>query len=180
MDENELVLTINLIELFLQNQLNLSVSSIAKKMNKSSDFVSNSLNGLLNKSFVTVNIEYTKSMKVKEIFCLDELFTSLEKILTKEVKDEMVLVNDNEINKIITLTENAFNKEASPYELDIILNWVENKVSIDKIKQCIDIAKSKKVCNVRYVDRIIANIGNEVVYDENKSKVLDDVFRNLK
>ncbi len=177
----ETLLVLNLIDLYKTNQITLSVNSLAKKNNVTSDNVSNTLNSLLNKGLVTLNIEYTKTGKAKEVFNLDELINTLEKMMLEEIKNEKISTSENFIKEVIELTEKSFNKSLTPYEIDTVLSWVESGETIEKIKKGIDIALSKKITNLRYVDKIILGSNDDSnKVNEEQSKVLDDIFRNLK
>ncbi len=177
----EIFVIINLIELYKTNQSNLSVSSLAKKMNITTDICSSALNGLLNKGYITLNIEYTKSGKAKEVFSIDEFVLVLEKMFLEDIKQDKIVKSENLIKDVIELTEKSFNKTLTPYEIDIVLAWIESNETINSIKKGIDIAISKNITNLRYVDKIIlASKNQSEENNEKESKALDDIFRNLK
>lgn len=176
----ELVILLNLLESFKVNNLTLSVSVIAKKINVTTDECSNNLNNLLNKGYITLNIEYTKSGKAKEIFNIDELIKNLERILNEEVKVEKIQNSEETIKDYIEIIEKSFGKTLTPFELEIVLSWVDMKENITSIKKALDIAISKNILNLRYVDKIILSSKNTEIINEDESKVLDDIFRNIK
>lgn len=177
----ETLLLLSLIELYKNNNTTLSVNSLAKKVNVTTDVCSNSLNGLLNKGLVTLNIEYTKSGKAKEVFNLDDLIITLEKMFLEEIKNDKISKSENLIKEMIELIEASFNKTLTPYELEIILTWVEAGETINTIKKALDIALSKNNTNLKYLDKIVLNSKKQdETVDEEQSKVLDDIFRNLR
>lgn len=177
----ETLLLLSLIELYKNNNTTLSVNSLAKKVNVTTDVCSNSLNGLLNKGLVTLNIEYTKSGKAKEVFNLDDLIITLEKMFLEEIKNDKISKSENLIKEMIELIEASFNKTLTPYELEIILTWVEAGETINTIKKALDIALSKNNTNLKYLDKIVLNSKKQDDnVDEEQSKVLDDIFRNLR
>lgn len=178
---DETLLLIYLVDMYKNNQTTLSVNSLAKKLNLTIDNCSNSLNGLLNKGFVTLNIEYTKTGKAKEVFNLDELILAIEKMFMTEIKDIKIVDSENTIKEVIDLVEACFNKTLSPFELEIIINWIQVGENIDSIKKALDIASSKNNNNLKYVDKILLNKSKQTEnVDEEQSKVLDDIFRNLR
>lgn len=179
--ECEMVVILNLIELFKNKQKTLSISSLSKKTNMSNDVCSNSLNGLLNKGYISLEIEYTKTGKAKEVFNIDELFISISKIMSDEIKVEKVNNSEDLIKNIIELLENTLNKSLTPYELDTVLTWVDAGVCIDTVSKAVDISLSKNISNLKYIDKIIlGSKGVKEEVNEENSKVLDDIFRNLR
>ncbi len=180
--EQEFVLILNLIEFFKSDQLNISNNNLAKKMNMQTNDCNVVLNSLLNKGLITLNIEYTKTGKAKEVICIDEFITTIEKLILNNIKEETIHNSENKVKEIIDLCEKTLNKTLSPYELDIVISWIETNETIPTIKNALDIAIQKKATTLRYVDKIILSSKNdkEEKVDENKSKVLDDLFRNIK
>ncbi len=181
LSEQEVIVVINLIELYKNSQKTLSVSTLSKKTNMSNDVCSNSLNGLLNKGFITLDIEYTKSGKAKEVFNIDDLVNTLSKMINDEIKAERVNDNENVIKDIIDFLESNLNKSLTPFELDLVLSWVDAGENINSISNAVDIAISKNITNLKYIDKIILGSKNtRETVNEDDSKVLDDIFRNLK
>lgn len=180
--EQEVILLLNLIELFKQDQLNISNNAIAKRMNMQPNTCNSILNELLNKGVITLSIEYTKTGKAKEVISIDELILTIEKLMNNSIKEETIQNSENKVKEIIEICEKTFNKTLTPYELDIVISWIETNETIQTIKTALDIAVTKKVTNLRYVDKIILSNKGAVdeKVDENKSKVLDDLFRNIK
>lgn len=181
-NEKELVMLLNLIEQFKVDQLNISNSTLAKKLNISVNDCNSILNSLLNKGIITLSIEYTKTGKAKEVISIDEFIILIEKTINDEIKNQTIQSSENKVKEIIDLCEKAFNKTLTPYELDIVISWVESNETIQTIKTALDISMVKKATNLRYVDKVLLatkNTNNEKV-DEDKSKVLDDLFRNIK
>ncbi len=181
LSSTETLLLLNLIELYKSNNTTLSVTSLAKKVNVTTDVCSSSLNGLLNKGLVTLNIEYTKSGKAKEVFNLDDLISTIEKMFLEEIKADKLAKSENIIKEVIDLVEVSFNKTLTPFEIEIVMKWVEAGETLNVIKKAVDIASSKNNSNIKYVDKIVLNTKKtDEIVDEKQSKVLDDIFRSLK
>lgn len=180
--EQEVIIVLNLVELYKNNQSSLAVSTLSKKVNMTNETCSDSLSGLLNKGYITLDIEYTKSGKAKEVFHIDDLINVISKMMNDEVKTQKINESENLIKDIIDMLENSLNKALTPYELDLVLTWVDSGESIDTIRKSLDIAVSKNISNLKYIDKIILGSKNNVneEIDEENSKVLDDIFRNLR
>ncbi|MFI3251691.1 MAG: DnaD domain protein [bacterium] len=180
--EQEVIVVLNLIELYKNNQSTLAVSSLSKKLNMSNDVCSNSLNGLLNKGYISLNIEYTKSGKAKEVFDIDDIVTTISKMMNEEIKTEKIHESENLIKIVIDFLEKTLNKSLSPFELDLVLSWIDDGETLDSISKAVDISVSKGINNLKYIDKVILGSKNnpDAVVDEESSKVLDDIFRNLK
>lgn len=177
--EQEVFVLITLVELYKLNKNTFSTSSIAKRTNLSNDICSTCLNSILNKGLISIKIEYSNN-KAKEVFSLDELFNVISKTFNDEIKLEKIQQSEGSIEEIITLVENTLNKSLSPYELEIILEWSNSNIPLNIITKAIDIALSKNISNIRYIDKIILSSNNNEIVNEDESKVLDDIFRNLK
>lgn len=181
LSEQEVIIVINLIEMFKNNQKTLSISSLCKKTNMTNDVCSNSLNGLLNKGYISLEIEYTKSGKAKEVFNIDDLLIAFSNKMNDEIKSERINSSEDLIKKVIDLLENSFNKALTPYELDLVLSWIDSGETINSITNALDIANSKNITNLKYIDKILlGNSKDKEEVNEENSKVLDDIFRNIK
>ncbi len=180
-NEVEAFLIINLIDMYKTKQLNLSVTTLSKKLNTTQTNCSEALNNLLTKGLITINIEYTKSNKAKEVFDIEDLFIALDKLFNNEIKNQRVVSSENKIQEIIDMCEQKLSKTLSPYELELILTWIDTNEKVSDIQNALDIAVSKNINNLKYIDKILLSNKKSVeVYDEDKSKTLDDIFRNLK
>ena len=90
--------------------------------------------------------------------------------------------NQNMIKQVINLVEETFKRSLTPFELEMISEWVRENETIDRIRRALAIAAKDNKLNIKYVDGCLARLddGEITVLDDTKSKLLADFYRNIK
>ena len=184
LNELEFVILLKLFEMLKNNQVTISVATLAKKTSLTVSECSNVLNGLFDRGLVSIDLECTKQGKTKEAFNLDECIRYIESYFINEMKMKEANENENEIKKIVSLVEETFRRPLTPIELQVVVDWSSNGESLVDIQKALALAVSSNKLNLKYVDSCLAAIkqkGNdEVLLDEGKSKLLNDFYRKIK
>jgi len=182
--EQEVVVILKLFEMLKNNQLSISVSELSKKMAIDQNELSNILASLFNKDLLTLVVNYTKEGKAKESFNLDNLILRIEAYFESDLKTQEEKTNQNVAKKAISLVEETFKRSLTNFEVEMILSWVKEGETIDRIRKGLALAVKASKLNIKYVDKCIASLNNledsEYVLDDNKSKLLADFYRNFK
>ena len=184
LNELELVVLLKLFEMLKNNQVTISVTSLAKKTSMTPSECSNVLNGLFNRGLVTIDLENTKQGKTKESFNLDECIKFIEGYFENEIKSKMISENEDNLSEITNLVEQTFKRSLTPLELQIIVEWGQSGETLQNIQKALAMAVSSGKSSLKYVDTCLAAIKNKeedsVVLDEEKSKLLNDFYRKIK
>ena len=182
MTEEEVVVVLKLFEMLKNNQLSISVSELSKKMSMDQNALSNILASLYNKDLLSLNINYTKDGKTKEMFNLDNLISKLNELFTEDIKASSIKENESLAKQLIGLVEDAFKKSLSSFELEMILEWAKEGETVDRVRRALALATSENKLNIKYVDGCLARLDDKETYnlDDNKSKLLADFYRNIK
>ena len=185
LNELEFVILMKLFEMLKNNQVTISVSSLAKKTSLSLNECSNVLNGLVNRGLVTLDLETTKQGKTKESFNLDECIKFIENHFLSEMKSKEISENHDEIKDIIELIEQTFKRQLTPLELHVIVDWSQKGETLEDVQKALALAVGASKLNIKYVDSCLAAIKRNdntetVVLDEAQSKILNDFYRKIK
>ena len=184
LNEIELVVLLKLFEMLKNNQVTISVSSLAKKTSLSTTECSNVLNGLFNRGLVSIDLENTKQGKTKESFNLDECIKFIETYFSNEIKSKNISDNEDIITQITSLVEQTLKRGLTPLELQIIVEWGQNGETLQNVQKALAMAVSAGKTNLKYVDSCLVAIKNkasdDVVLDEGKTKILNDFYRKIK
>lgn len=183
LNEQEVVILLKLFEMLKNNQVTISVSSLAKKTSMSLNECSNVLNGLFNRGLVNLDLEMTKQGKTKESFNLDECMNYIQNYFINEMKATEVKDNETEIKQIIDILEETLKRPLTPLELQYAVEWNGRGEGLDSIKKALALATSASKLNIKYIDSCLAAIKNkddDMVLGEAQSKILNDFFRKIK
>ena len=161
LNELELVVLLKLFEMLKNNQVTISVAQLAKKTSLSTAECSNVLDRLLNRGFVTIDLENTKQGKTKESFNLDECIKFIESFFLNEMKSKMLHDNEANLSEITALVEQTFKRSLTPLELQIIVEWGQSGETPQNIKKALAMAISSGKTSLKYVDTCLVAIKNK-------------------
>jgi len=173
---------LKLFEMLKNNQVTISVSQLAKKMSLNTTDLANVLGGLFDRDIITIRLE-EKNGKTKESFNLDNFMGILENYLESDRKLAIVEENETITKQIVSLVEDTMKRPLTPLEIQIVIDWSNNGETLEHIQQALALATSANKLNLKYVDSCLSSIDKtpkEMVLDEEKSKLLEDFYRNIK
>ncbi len=108
-----------------------------------------SFNSLITKNLISLQNIKDENKKIKEIISLDELY-----------RRESGLVNEtiqlSEKESIYEKFEKEFARTLSPMEYEIINAWLERGMKEETVILALKEATYNGVCNLRYIDKILA------------------------
>ena len=185
LNEQEFVILLKLFEMLKNNQVTISVATLAKKTSMAVNECSNVLNGLVNRGLVTLDLETTKQGKTKESFNLNECMNYIQNYFINEMKTTQVTSNEDEIKQIIDLLEETLKRQLTPLELQYAIEWNGRKEDYQTIKKALALAVGAGKVNVKYIDSCIEAVKakateDDIILDEAQSKILNDFFRKIK
>ena len=172
LDEVELVILMNL---FLDNENGIYVlkfKKLTQRMSISVNECEEKMQGLMNKGFVEIRVEYDKQNRATEYFDLNPTLKMIEKLYSLEAEDE-------KNQKIISMIEHQLGSALSPNDINVVLSW--KSYSYDEIMEAYSKALANGVVSVNYINSILRSqerLGRTV--DEAKSKAIKDFVKGVK
>ena len=172
LDEVELVILMNL---FLDNENGIYVlkfKKLTQRMSISVNECEEKMQGLMNKGFVEIRVEYDKQNRATEYFDLNPTLKMLEKLYSLEAEDE-------KNQKIISMIEHQLGSALSPNDINVVLSW--KSYSYEEIMEAYSKALANGVVSVNYINSILRSqerLGRTV--DEAKSKAIKDFVKGIK
>lgn len=172
LDEVELVILMNL---FLDNENGIYVlkfKKLTQRMSISVNECEEKMQGLMNKGFVEIRVEYDKQNRATEYFDLNPTLKMIEKLYSLEAEDE-------KNQKIISMIEHQLGSALSPNDINVVLSW--KSYSYDEIMEAYSKALANGVVSVNYINSILRSqerLGRTV--DEAKSKAIKDFVKGIK
>lgn len=172
LDEVELVILMNL---FLDNENGIYVlkfKKLTQRMSISVNECEEKMQGLMNKGFVEIRVEYDKQNRATEYFDLNPTLKMIEKLYSLEAEDE-------KNQKIISMIEHQLGSALSPNDITVVLSW--KSYSYEEIMEAYSKALANGVVSVNYINSILRSqerLGRTV--DEAKSKAIKDFVKGIK
>lgn len=179
--ENELLVLLSLIKIKDETKNNFKIVDLKKQLHLDFNIISDCFNNLLMKDFINIKIEYNKSGKKREIYSLTPLFNKLETLIENEKYEKNKVVNEDNINKILSLFEIEFNRSLTPMELDIIRTWDKEGFSYEDINNALKKAVKNGVRTFKYIDSILISLkeSNNNINSETH-KIIGELFEKVK
>lgn len=179
--ENELLVLLSLIKIKDETKNNFKIVDLKKQLHLDFNIISDCFNNLLMKDFINIKIEYNKSGKKREIYSLTPLFNKLETLIENEKYEKNKEVNEDNINKILSLFEIEFNRSLTPMELDIIRTWDKEGFSYEDINNALKKAVKNGVRTFKYIDSILISLkeSNNNINSETH-KIIGELFEKVK
>lgn len=180
LDEKSAMLLIHIYN-FKENGIDfLSINNLTSKM--SIEFVecSNLVLSLVQRQFISFDLEVDDFGKTKEKYTLTPLY---EKIFMLINQDSQEIVKENEGNQVVELIhiiETEFGRTLSSFEIQIITSWInEYRFSFDLIKLAIKEALLSNAYNLKYVDRILINWNKKNIVSVEDAKAYTKTFKRF-
>lgn len=179
--ENELLVLLSLIKIKDETKNNFKIVDLKKQLHLDFNIISDCFNNLLMKDFINIKIEYNKSGKKREIYSLTPLFNKLETLIENEKYEKNKEVNEDNINKILSLFEIELNRSLTPMELDIIRTWDKEGFSYEDINNALKKAVKNGVRTFKYIDSILISLkeSNNNINSETH-KIIGELFEKVK
>ncbi len=156
-----------------------TIASIARRVDLSSDEIGNAVEALINKGFVTIQLE-DKDGKEREIFNLDQALSAVEELFKNDEKDRQREQHENDITTIIRLFEQGLGRPLYPYEFESIRRWFEERLFTSvQIKKAI--ADAGERVSIKLVERMLNQADmKHVEIDRELEEALDQIYKNIK
>jgi DNA replication protein len=156
-----------------------SIAAISRRVDYSQNEIGDIVEGLLDKGFMTMEIERTKGQKEREVFCLDPTFKKIEELLIEDEKKERQALYENRISQTIKQFEQGLGRLLRPYELETIRRWYdEGLYTSDQIDRALEQAEDK--VSIKYVERLLSQqIPKPIEIDEKVDRALDDLYKKI-
>ncbi len=179
-----------LIELHKQKKSGntvISPSKMVKRLTIKEDKLFNTLDGLITKGYLTIQIVKTNDDKETEDFSLDNTIHKLVDVYLTTIKHE---VTNNQKTygsieeEIVDILEKQFQKQLKPLEIEWIQKWVnEDHYSVDQIKTAILDALKANKSSLSYVDAVLLKRSKNLTkekkqYKPEKSEALKAFFES--
>lgn len=148
LNETELVLILQLIHFFKENNYFPTPDAIAESLTISEEHCSEILRKLIQKDLLKIETKAAVNGKITESYSIEPL---LEKLYREENEQE-----ENHIGTIFVLFEQEFGRPLSPFEIEMINTWLdEDKISPALIKAALRESVLMGKLNFKYIDRIL-------------------------
>lgn len=175
---SEMSVLISLLSIYKKRKT-FSLTAISKRVELSQDEINKSLNSLLEKGFMSIELEH-KDGKDREIFDLDLLFQKIEKLFIDDQLEKNKLEDESKIMQTIQRFEQGLGRTLQSYELENIRKWYDDKkYSHEKIVTAINSAEDK--VSIKYVERLLnQNVLEKIEIDSDVEEALDTIFKNIR
>lgn len=160
LNEVDTILLIKIHNLIKQGNNFPSSGLLASQMYITEEQVGERIVDLVNRGYIDMMLS---SIDSKEMYSLDDTYRRLSFILDNEERNIQNKKFDLEIKRIVNLLETEWKKLLSSIELDIVTRWVmEKNYTYDNIKEAVLRGLKQKQNNIKYVDRILISMHQEV------------------
>lgn len=156
-----------------------SITAIAKRVEYNSNDIGTQIESLLNKGFMTINLE-SKDQREREIIDLDPTFKKVFDLFKKDETEKVKQQEESNVALTIRRFEQGLGRLLMPFELENIRVWYEDKAfTHEQILNAIETAKEK--ISVKYVEHILnQTIPKEIEIDDEVNQALDEIFKKMK
>lgn len=163
-EDNEFIFLIYLIN---ENDLTFNPQKLSKILNLKIKEVLEIINKLVTKDLLKIEIKQDKKIH-EEYLNLDNLYKKVALLVVNEDTEESI--NNNIFDKF----EREFGRPLSPIEYELIMGWLNNKVSEELILLALKEAVYNGALSLRYIDRILFDWGKKGIktaIDVEKSRI---------
>lgn len=135
----------------------LSIDEISKHLSLSNEVILESYNGLINKKIIKIKTK-NKNGIIFESISLDDFYDKIDQSIKSEKKN--ITLDD-----IIRIFEEASKEKITDMEKEVINAWIHNGFDASIIISAINEAKYNGICNIRYIDKVLSEWGNNEIKD---------------
>ncbi len=157
-----------------------SILSITRKIELSSNDVGKAVDKLINKGFLTLNLE-TRNEKEVEVFDLTGTFDKITELYESDIAEVKRERYESKIGQTIEVLEKHLGKALSSHELDIIRAWYDDQLYpheaiLSKIEE---IGPSGKF-SLKFLERTLNREKfTAEPLDEQAERAIDEIFKAI-
>jgi len=179
--ENELRILLKLFDLLNENNNGLSIKELAEMTLVETDIVAETVNQLLEKGFLAIEIETAENKKAKEIYNLDQTFVKIETLLKKSINPS-TFVQEMGISAVIDFITKELGRNLSSFEISIVRKWQSENISTELIKDVLTDSLKKGRLNLQIVDSIInsRSVSKVKNLDSDTKNIIDEFYSAIK
>jgi len=179
--ENELRILLKLFDLLNENNNGLSIKELAEMTLVETDIVAETVNQLLEKGFLAIEIETAENKKAKEIYNLDQTFVKIETLLKKSINPG-TFVQEMGISAVIDFITKELGRNLSSFEISIVRKWQSENISTELIKDVLTDSLKKGRLNLQIVDSIInsRSVSKVKTLDSDTKNIIDEFYSAIK
>ncbi|MBG9979852.1 DnaD domain protein [Facklamia sp. DSM 111018] len=188
LNSDEFVVIVYLLQHLNQSQPVSTIVSIADQLGWESDQLYATLNSLMDKNYLNIELVPNKEGKQTDHYTLRPLFESLDADLNsqKEKSQEVVskptisthISQEKELKQLISLFEKEFGRVLSNLELETINTWVhQDHYPIELITAALKEAILRQAYNLKYIDRILLNWQNQNIKTVEEAQIASQNFQ---
>lgn len=149
------VMVILMIDLCLNQGTNfVTPDLLSLKMNYKKEIIDKVFVNLMSRGYVSntqdENKKFTTSLNGIKTVLIHQFFLDNQ-------KEKNNITNEDQEN-IYILFENEFARPLTSFEIDVIRDWVDQGIELDKIKYALAESVRAKVKSIRYVDKVLVNM----------------------
>jgi|SRR5690554_434724 len=157
-----------------------SILSITRKIELSSNDVGKAVDKLINKGFLTLNLE-TRNEKEVEVFDLTGTFDKITELYESDIAEVKRERYESKIGQTIEILEKHLGKALSSHELDIVRAWYDDQLYpheaiLSKIEE---IGPSGKF-SLKFLERTLNREKfTAEPLDEQAERAIDEIFKAI-
>ncbi|MFW5794420.1 MAG: DnaD domain protein [Bacillota bacterium] len=161
----------------------LNPNNLTKNMSLSETDVTDLLDSMMQRNYLSFEINEDKNGKMTESFSLDQTIKKVIDYYKRRINNKIINTkkeHDTDENEIADILETQLQRQLKPLEVEIIIKWIkEYNYSKAEIKDAIiDAVKAGKI-SISYIDGILLkkkqnNESKVIKTNRKKSKVLKD------
>lgn len=172
---DEVMVLIQLLNLAQKKRYNLSTLSLARATSFKTNTVGEIVNSLFEKEIISIQFERKPNQeKISEVFSLKPFFNKLNKLFNEEIEKEKESKSVSDVEYIIKVVENVFDKPLSPRYLEMVRQWFTDGYTKEEIDKAVEITIEHGKKTINYVDRILRSetYNQESTLDEKTEEYL--------
>ena len=183
---DEVFVCIGLIKVFFDKKGSFKMAAIKQATNFDEKLCSKIVSDLLDKKILEIDTVVGKNGKLTEVFTLKGLFSLIEDNINEigssnQMKQEITIQNNDQLEEIVKMMENNFNRNLNHFEIDTIFSWIDSGIIIEDINNALVYAKKNHRLNFKFLDAfLIENKNNKVEVDEETSQFINDFLKGIK
>lgn len=152
LDEKEVVVIMHLFFLMQKNKNQNPMTSLKTRTTFKIKEISEILNGLVVKDYLSIDFD---SKSKKETYNLAPMLRAIQDLFTEELNEQISSEEKSEIKKISEMLQVEFARSLSPYELEIVSDWISDDETYSTVKKALAEANKAGKVDIKYIDAIL-------------------------
>lgn len=159
-----------------------TINMISRRVEYNRDEIGDFVSQLVEKGFLTIELEETKDGKEREVFNLDKTLLKIEKLIVSDYEEKKKQQSASHVGKMISLLEGGLGRVLSAYEMDLLRNWYLNRdLTHNQIESEINKALKQSRFSIKQIDQVLmARKVDDREVDADTAQTLKQLYQKIK